>query len=200
MSVIGEVLFHNRQGSSISDYARHFHEQLREKVAAVPQNVFDGKSDDEVVEIVAADMRMQPLEVDFDRAEKDVQETTLEVRDHFSFGDGGTVSVPALRASKSIPFKGDAGLWTVGTGTWSSRPPRGEVRGNKLVVGIVVRTDRQADAKPHIDRTIQEIEQYLAQQRVQIDAYNNDLSDQIRPLVEERRKRRGSASALLDEL
>jgi hypothetical protein len=198
MSIIGELLFFNRNGASVSDYARHFQGQLREKVAAVPQNVFDGKTDDEVVEIVTAEMRMQPLEVEFDKAEKDVQETTMEVRDHFSYGE--TVEVPALRATKSLPFRGDAGLWTVGTGTWSSSMPQGEVSGNKLVVGMVVRTDRAGDAKAHIDSTMKEIEGYLAQQRQQIDAYNASLPGQIQPLVEERRGRRGAASALLDQL
>jgi hypothetical protein len=199
MSIIGDMLFYRRDGASISDYARHFQQQLRPAVDKVAQGVFDRKTDDEIVEIVAAEMRLQPLEVDFDNVEKDVQETTMEVHDQFGFGDG-PIEVPALRATKSIPFKGDAGLWTVGTGTWSSSMPQGEVVGNRLVVGLVVRTDRQADAKPHLDRTIQDIQQYLAQQRVQIDAYNDSLPGQIRPLVEERRKRRGAASALLDEL
>lgn len=65
---------------------------------------------------------------------------------------------------------------------------------------MVVRTDRAAEAKAHIDGSMQEIGQYHAQQRVQIDAYNAGLPAQIRPFVEERRKRRGAASALLDEL
>ncbi|HEY0313830.1 MAG TPA: hypothetical protein VGC56_15230 [Allosphingosinicella sp.] len=199
MSVIGDVLFYNRNGASVSDHARYFHGQLRETVGRLPQSEFDAKSDDEVVDLVAAEMRMDSLEVDFEKAEKDVQETTVEVRDQFGFRDG-PISVPALRATKSIPFTGDAGLWTVGTGTWSTSMPQGEVSGNKLVVGMVVRTNQAAEAKTHIDRTIQEIGQYLAQQRVQIDAYNDGLPAQIRPLVEERRKHRGAASALLDQL
>jgi trehalose-6-phosphate synthase len=199
MSIIGEMLFYNRNGSSVSDYARHFQSKLPEAVAKVPQADFDRKSDDEIVELVAAEMSMQPLEVDLAGAQKDVQETTLSVRDQYGFSDG-PVAVPALRATKSMPFKGDAGLWKVSTGSWSTNMPRGEVRGSKLVVGIVVRTERAADAKEHIDSTIQQIQHYVAQLQVQIDIYNDSLPGQIRPLVEERRSRRGAASALLDDL
>ena len=199
MSIIGGLLFYNSKHADIGDLARHNIGKLREAVNGVSQNVFDAKSDAEVVDLVIKEMRVDPLVVHFDAAQKDVQETTMEIRDDFGFGDG-PIQVPALRATKSMPFSGDRNLWEFMTGSWSTSMPQGEVTGNRLIVGMIVRADRAAEAKAHIDRTIEEIKGYVTKQRAQIDAYNDSLPGHILPLVEERRKRRGAASALLNEL
>lgn len=197
MSIIGEPLFFNRNHVDINAVARHQYSKLRETVDKIPQNEFDSSTDDEVVEKVVNEMRIEPLEVDFQAAEKKVEETSVAVRDYFS---ERPVQVPGLRAMKIIPFKGDKELWQYMTGSWSSMMPYGEVQRGRLIVGMEVRVDRGEDAKQHIEATIRDIGQYLAQQRVQIDAYNDGLSAQVRPLVEERRKRRGAASSLLADL
>ncbi len=197
MSIIGEPLFFNRNHADIGDIVRHHQSKLKEAVDRVSQSDFDAKTDEEVIATVAEDMRLHPLEVDFDAAEKRVEETTTEVRDHFS---EGVVRVPALRATKAIPFKGDGGLWRIMTGTWSTTMPYGEVRGQTLIIGTVVRAERAEEAKQHIDSTIHEIQGYLPQQRAKIDEYNNSLPGLIRPLVEARRNRRNQAAELLGRL
>jgi hypothetical protein len=199
LSIIGEPLFFNRNHADVGDIARHHQSKLKEAVDRVSQSDFDAKSDAEVIAIVAEDMRLHPLEVDFDAAQKRVEETTTNVRDSFSF-DEGTVRVPALKATKTIPFKGDGGFWRIMTGTWSTTMPYGEVRGQTLIVGIVVRADRTDEAKQHIDSTIKEIQKYLPQQCAKIDDYNNSLPALIRPLVEARRSRRNQAAELLGKL
>ena len=45
-----------------------------------------------------------------------------------------------------------------------------------------------------------QVKEYIAQQTSQIDAFNSDLPGQVRPVVEQRRKRRGTASDLLAKL
>jgi hypothetical protein len=199
VSVIGDLLFYNSNLHSIDDAIRAQEPKLREMVDRVPDSVFAGETDEEIVARLVDEARFDPLIVDFEGAVPNVEETTLAVRDSFGW-DGRTVQVPALRATKAIPFTGDAGIWKLIAGSWSSSPPRGEIRGNKLIVGMVVRTEQADEAKTYIDRTIAEIKEYVPRQKASIDAYNEGLPQRLRPLVGARRQRRSAAADLLGRL
>lgn len=199
MSVIGDLLFFNSNHAGIDDAIRTQEPQTRAMIDRIPDRDFDSQTDDEIVAKIVEEARFDPLLVDFDGAVPNVRETTLEVRDSFGWG-GGSATVPALEATKAIPFTGDANIWRLMTGQWSSSMPRGEVRGKSLIVGIVVRTEQTNEAKAYIDETIAQIKEYVPRQKAQIDAYNERLPGFVRPLVEARRSRRGAAADLLSKL
>jgi hypothetical protein len=194
MSVFGDPLFHNR--ADIGDVIRQQGARVRSAVDGIADNRFDRMSDDEAVNEVVDKLKIDPLRVDFENAAKSVRETKMDYRDPF----GGIARVDALEVSKSFPFEGDQELWTIGTGSWSSTMPRGDIIGGRLTVGMTVRTNEGETAKGHIDKTVEQIKEYIAQQTRQIDAFNATLPGQARPLVEERRKRRCTASDLLAKL
>jgi hypothetical protein len=199
VSVIGEFLFYNSNHAGIDDAIRAQEPKLREMVDRLPDRDFDSQSDDELTARIVEEARFDPLVVDFEGATKNVRETTTEVRDSFGW-DRETVQVPAFEVTKTIPFTGDANIWRLMTGQWSTSMPRGEVRGKTLIVGITVPTQRAEEAKAYLDSTIDEIKEYVPRQKALIDAYNDSLPARVAPLVAARRSRRSAAADLLAKL
>lgn len=196
MSVIGDTLFTRSDRASVSDVIRHVGDQLSVKVDAFDQRRFDAQSDEEVVAALSEELRPDPLEVDFDKGDKKVDEISLTVRDVF---DGHT-RVPGYRVTKTFPFSGDAGLWKFGTGQWGSDMPRGEVSGKTITVGMEVRSSDTESAVNHITSTVEQIKTYLALQKRTLDEFNASLPMRLLPYIQARRGRRSGAQALLDRL
>lgn len=195
MSVIGDVLFMRSGGGDVGDIIRHVEGELAKHVDGYDQHKFDNQSDEEVVLALIHELSIEPISLDSDRAQKNVEEARISVRDHF----GGTVEVPGLRVSKTFPFTGDAGLWKWGTGQWSSMMPRGEVSGRSITIGMVVRENEGETAVKHINSTLEQIREYLTRQKTQLEPFNAALPDRLLPLVKARRGRRSSAQSLLDQ-
>jgi hypothetical protein len=143
MAALGDLLFYRRDQVGLDDVLRQQIGLLRSYVDALSDKVFSEKSDDEIAAHLAKEHAVQPLTVDFGAAKPGVQETQVEVHDQFGF-NRGPIRVPGLLATKSIPFKGDPGLWHLRTNPFNMNPPRGEVQGQTLVIGIAVPT-QQAD-------------------------------------------------------
>lgn len=199
MAALGDLLFYRRDQVGLDDVLRHQVDQLRDKVDALPEKFFSEKSDDEVAAHLAKEHAIEPLVVDFEAATPSVQETQVEVHDRFGF-DRGSVRVPGLLATKSIPFKGDPELWHLRTNPYSLNPPRGEIRGSKLVVGISVPAQQADEAARYIDQTIAQIPEYLQRQEAQIAQHNASLATHAMQWIKLRRQRLSSASDLLKKL
>ncbi|NSX17018.1 hypothetical protein HTY52_23275 [Cupriavidus taiwanensis] len=199
MSVLGDLLFYRRDQVGLDDVLRHQVEQLRGKVDALPEMLFAEKSDEEIAAHIAGQEAVKPLTVDFAAATPSVCETQVEVHDRFGF-ERGPVRVAGLQATKSIPFTGDPDLWFLRTNPWSLNPPRGDVRGNKLVIGITVPAQQADEAARYIDETIDQIPQYLERQSAQIAQHNASIASHAMQWVKLRRQRLGTASDLLKKL
>jgi hypothetical protein len=199
MAATGDLLFYRRDQVGLDDALRHQVELLRGKVDGLPEKFFSEQSDDEIAAHIAKEHAIQPLVVDFDAATPSVQETQVEVHDQFRF-DRGTVRVAGLLATKLIPFKGDPELWRLRTNPYSMNPPRGEIRGDKLVVGISVPAQQADEAARYIDQTIAQIPEYLQRQETQIATHNASLATHAMQWIKLRRQRLGSASDLLKKL
>lgn len=165
MAALGELLFYRRDQVGLDDVLRHQVELLRGKVDALPDELFSAKSDEEIAQHLAKESAVEPLSVDFAAAKPNVQEAQVEVHDQFGF-NRGPIRVPGLLATKSIPFKGDAVLWRLRTNPYTMNPPRGDVRGNMLVIGISVPAQQADEAARYIERTIEQIPEYLTRRGV----------------------------------
>ncbi|ADZ65809.1 hypothetical protein BRUCa_0724 [Brucella melitensis] len=77
--------------------------------------------------------------------------------------------------------------------------PRGEVYGGSVTIGMAVRENEGEAAANHINSTLEQIEEYLARQKAQLDPFNAALPGLLLPLVKARRDRRNSAQDLLDK-
>jgi hypothetical protein len=194
MAVIGDILFMRVDHAAVSDVIRHVEGQLAAQVNEYDQRRFDTEADEQVVENLARNLRVEPLHVDFEQGEKKVEEVQVTIRDHFS----GQAQVPGYRVTKTFAFTGDDDLWTIGTGQWSSMMPYGEVHRGSITIGMEVRTNDTDTAVKHITSTIEDIKGYLERQRGQLETFNSSLPDKLLPLVQARRSRRGQAQSLLD--
>jgi hypothetical protein len=167
MTVIGELLFYRRDGADLDAVIRHNTNRLREVVDKLPEILFSEQSDDQIAEGIAQSERIEPLEVNFDAAVPHVEETQVEVRDSYGFGRG-PVRVPGLKATKAIPFKGNPDLWRLRTNPFNMNPPRGEVRGQNLVIGMAVPAQQADQAAQYIDSALKSLPEYLERQRAQL--------------------------------
>lgn len=199
MAVLGELLFYRRDQVDLDAVLRHQTELLRQRVDKLSDKLFSEKSDDEIAELVAKEAAIKPLEVDFAAAKPSVEETQVEVHDRYGFERGPT-RVAGLRATKAIPFKGDPDLWRLRTNPFNMNPPRGDIRGGNLIVGITVPAQQADEAAKYIEDTINQIPEYLARQAAQIERHNASLADQAMQWVKARRQRLGSAADLLKKL
>jgi hypothetical protein len=131
MAIIGELLFYSGNGPDQDDLLRHQASQgLAQAVDAIPEGNFAEHTDEELAARVVERAALQPLIVDFDKAEPQVAPTTVTVRDF-----GLMVTVKGYRITKNIPFSGGPQLWTLRTNPANFSPPRGEVRRGHLIIG-----------------------------------------------------------------
>lgn len=198
VAVLGDLLFWRRDQIGLDDVLRHQVELLRGKVDALPEKLFSEKSDDELAAYITKENAFQPLIADFEAATSSVQETQVEVHDQFGL-DRGPIRIAGLLATKSIPFKGNPDLWRLRTNPFNMNPPRGEIRGNKLVIGISVPAQQADEAARYIDQAIAQIPEYLRRQEAQIARHNASLA-QAAQWIRVRRQRLGSAADLLQKL
>jgi hypothetical protein len=200
MAVLGELLFYRRDQVDLDDVLRRQLELLRSRVDALPDKLFADKTDEEIAAQIAAEAMIGPLNVDLAAANKaSVQEVQVEVRDRWG-SEQGSVRVPGLKATKVIPFTGKRDLWHLRTNPYNLNPPRGEVRGDKLIIGIEVAAQQVDEAAKYIEDTIAQIPEYLQRQEAQLATHNAGLAGHAMQWIRMRRGRLGTANELLKKL
>lgn len=197
MSVAGELLFYRSNSADLDDVLRHQASYgLGQVVDAIPEASFAAHSDEALADRLAAQQAMKPLAVEFEKAEPQVASTNVEVH-HF----GRMSSVKGYRITKTIPFSGDPQLWHLKPNPANLSPPRGDVRGGRLVIGIELpEAEAEQRAAAYFDSTVASIREYLGWQAAQIERYNAGLSAQALPLIQRRRQHLDKGAALLRSL
>ena len=116
----GGTLF---EGPFIRDWYKRQLDQAEEIVYSINTDQFAVSTDDQITDYVLDQLAVQPIELHRDkRAMARPVEAGAMMQDF-----GRTVRVPALRFTVSIPFTGDAELWTVGHSPFQSIYPKGGV-------------------------------------------------------------------------
>lgn len=199
VAVLGELLFYRRDQVDLDGVLRAQEQQLRNKVDSLSEAEFRQKSAEEIAQSLAVSEAIEPLRLDFEKAEAAVSEAEVEVHDQFGFHQG-PIRVAGLRATKSIPFTGDPELWRLRTNPFDLNPPRGEVRGRKLVIGIEVAAQRSDEAKRYIEEMVTALPEWLARSQAQVEAHNARILAITLPIVQQRAARLGQAVDLLKKL
>lgn len=194
MSVLGDLLFYQRNGTTLDDYLRHRATvELEAVVNRLPEATLSGKTAEEIVAMVVDDLAIAPLTIFVDQAENEVVEVPVEVVDIFS---RQPVRVNGLRATKSIPFEGQPQLWAMQTNPYDMDPPRGNIRGMNLEIAIEVRAGDDATVSEHMRSTIARVGDYITRHTAQISAFNSALPPKVASAVSDRRSRMDAAKAL----
>lgn len=197
MSVIGNLLFYSGRGPGLSDVLRHnLEKEVPAKVDRIPASDFESKSDEELTSAIVEQAKAEPLTLRLDEAEGDVTEKSITVQDVF----GDTATIAGLRVTKVVPFNGEAQFFQLQPNTWDMNPPRGEVRGQKLIVGMEVRESESESAVQYIEQTIARVQEYIGRQQGQIDEHNAQLPGVAAAAIQRRRASVGKASDLAARL
>lgn len=103
---------------------------LSAKVDAVPQDQFMNAPEDDLVEHVVAQLLVDPLVLNEDRAQMDQRELRIDVSRFPSrnpFNDPGPIMVPGVEVIITVPFTGDPMLWRMKPNRWRTVFPHGVI-------------------------------------------------------------------------
>lgn len=197
MSVIGDLLFYSGRGPGLSDVLRrNLEKEVPAKVDLIPTSDFEHKSDEELTSAIVEQTKAEALTLRLGEAEGHVTEKPVTVQDIF----GDTATIPGLRVTKVVPFDGEAPLFKLQPNTWDMNPPRGDVRGQNLIVGMDVRESESESAVQHIEQTIARVQEHIGCQQGQIDEHNAQLPNVATMAIQRRRASLGKASDLAARL
>lgn len=109
--------------------------------------------------------------------------------------------IPGQRIEIEVPIQGEVQLLYARASTYSSAPPRAELRGNSLFLTFNVPHDsQQRDIKQEAERTLNLIEQHLEWTRTDLQGFNQRLAGEAEAAITSRRERllanQGRASSL----
>ncbi|NHQ82824.1 hypothetical protein HA051_14725 [Chromobacterium vaccinii] len=161
--------------SSVEDLCDYFEKKYKIEVPVLrPDNI-------------VADQRETKIDVSGDR------------RRYFS-NPGQPFYVNGTTVEISVPFEGDSEAFKVQPTSYTMNPPRAEIKNNNLVIKIEG-TDLSADqVRNEVNRTISDIEGYLATLRSNTQGWNTQIRSLAHAAIEQRRTKLLKDRNLLGDL
>ena len=201
-----DLLFHKAPLRAVVD--AHI-EKMRAYVGDLSAERMNAASDDEIVAYVVSEYRIEPLQVDTDRAEAEHAETQVDVRHDFAravFDQSQPCLVKGNQITLFVPFTGDPQLPLLTPSTRNFNPPRGTVRKtgeNSGVIHMSLALPTDVD-ETQFNRWIEEqlngLKQHAEWSHRDIELYNNRLEPQVRAAVSARRAQLEKQGSLLKKL
>lgn len=198
MAVIGELLFYGGgRRATLADVLRHnLDTAVRQAVDRLVDSDFRVNADEALAERVAAKCAGHPIVLRLEESVGAAEPTRVDVNDFF----GGRAVVDGLRVTKSIPFDGEPTLFELQPDQFDLNPPRGEVSGRKLLIGMEVRQSDADEAVRYIEETLVKTQTYIERQAAAIQAYNAALPGAAIVHIQRRRGLLGAASDIASRL
>jgi hypothetical protein len=198
MAVIGELLFWSGgRRATLSDALRHnLEENVPAEVEKLSGSLFQSKTDEELVATIVQRCRANPLVLKVDEAKGDAQPKRMSMRDLW----GDDVTVDGLKITQAIPFDGDRTLFELQPNRFDMSPPRGEVRGNTVVIGMEVAQAQADNAVQYIEETRADIQKYIDWQAPTLAEHNAALAGAAAAAIQRRRATLGKASDIASRL
>lgn len=98
--------------------------------------------------------------------------------------------VPGQRIEIEVPIEGEVDLMYVRANSFSSAPPRAEIRGNSLFLGFQVPHDSQdRNIRQEVDKTLTDIDQHLSWIKSDLNGFDNRLRNTADQAIAARRDR-----------
>ncbi len=153
-------------------------QKLRQEIEALDENSFLNTATEDLKRYAVEKHTVTPLRLLRENWYADHQDVQVDVRHdpmRWIQDTSRPALVPGERIEVRVPFEGESELFYARPNTMSSNPPRAVIDKNEVVLRFDSPSDAPRDARPHIDRTLNDIEQYLGWQRSLIDAHNAAL-------------------------
>ncbi len=183
----GNALFRE---SRLSDYLGRRELSIQSIVTAQVNASNSSLSDADLAALLAQQLVVQPLVVDFDGIQKSVREARVTVNDF-----GRRIEIDGILATRTFPFSGDGQFFYMMPSSYSSSLPYGTIEGNKISIAASGHPDDAERMKQELDREQELLKQYLDNQETQIRAYNQELKSKLEYAIVTRRKSLGSIDA-----
>lgn len=182
-------------------------------VESIPEQQFGQTETDNIIEHILSRFEVSPLVLLEDQKVMDHEEVQVDVTGdprRFFRDERGPHFVRGVRITVSIPFTGDARLWTYRTNSFNWNPPHANIRslgrdsdGGYLDIVLELPFDLAENASiinQEIGNRLNGITWYVQQSSGQVQGYNQNLRTQVRQIVENRRTRLGKRFELAKAL
>ncbi|MBV8686904.1 MAG: hypothetical protein JOZ90_11030 [Alphaproteobacteria bacterium] len=198
MAVLGELLFYSgfRRATLSDALQNNLAHNVQAEVDKLRDSEFAAKSDEELVALMVERCKSTPLELKLDQSQGGADPIRLNVQDVF----GDRAMVDGFRITKAIPFDGDAVLFELQPNQFDLSPPRGEVRGDRVIVGMEVRASAAAEAERYINEQVADIQKYIGWQADAIAQHNAALPGAAMMAIQRRRANSDKASEIARRL
>lgn len=197
MSVLGGTLFFKTNGASLSDVLRHnLEREVPNKVDQIPVSGFEKYTDDQLTERIVEKCGSEPLILKTEDAQGGAEPIKMNVRGHF----GESVTVPGLRVTQSIPFEGEAQLFSLRPNSYSYNPPYGQVSGKNLIIGMEVRDGQEEEAIQHIASTRAAVQEWINKQASELEQHDKSLPAIAMAAIQRRRATLSKAADIASRL
>jgi hypothetical protein len=210
MRELSPLLFHV---DSLDDFIQQNAAQAIRAVDRIPEQQFTNSSTDNIVDYIFSQFEIIPLDLHEDRKEMETAEVQVDVTGDPSrcfLDETGPHYVRGIRVTVTIPFSGQSSLWKYRTNTFNWNPPRANIRtvgnneeGGVLEIVIEKPIDVVGDGsnlKDEVNQTLGNINWYLHQSRSQVLGHNQNLRNQIRQAIENRRAQLGKHAEIVKVL
>lgn len=169
-------------------------QSVSDAVNSIPRDRFLISNDDEVVENITHDFKVEPLVLLEDSKSMKQHETQVDVsgdqRRYFRTPDSGPFYTPGTRIDVDIPFQGEEWLFHRRTSQMYSVLPRAKTIGRKLRISITIPHDHDCgEFKEIYTRELKLIKQYVNWSCGQVVEFNESLPQFVGQAVSARRER-----------
>lgn len=170
-----DLLFAKYDWHSVQEHQKS---KLKEEVASYDGNRLLNTSMDDLCDYFADKYSIDVPLLKKEAIVADQREAKIDVSHDFRYGprydgqpnlaDGSTVEI-------TVPFDGDAQLFSVRPSTFSMNPPRATIRNGALILKFTGINQSADQVKSEIDRSISQIEESLGYLRKSAEAFNASL-------------------------
>jgi hypothetical protein len=186
--------------SDIFNVLRARQEALKAEVDQLDSSTIERVPEQELVRDLAGKYKLEMPVLEEDNAKISHREVKVDVSQDPSrliWDRSAPFYIRGTEVTISVPFKGDPGLFQVQPSTFSSNPPRGEVRANEVDF-VYTRTDDNPDAlKADYQRDLQGVKQHLAWLETSVSGFNAGIGQQVQNLVAQRRQKVAASARMV---
>ena len=184
--------------------------KIEGEVNKIPKNQFLFSSNQDIIDHLYSEMVINPIELKLDDMEMETAEIQINVKSRqqrYYDSDSRDIAIPGLQVKVTIPFTGDQGLWMLRPSSWQTNYPVGYIRSiniyGKGFLDIIFEERPETSPeiiKAELERNLEIIKNYLANQMQDINPRNEQLPDLIRQAITKRRIRLEQEEGLINHL
>jgi hypothetical protein len=179
-----DYLFHE---SDIFDLIKNRKKQITDAISRLDNNRVLSSSIEDLCAYFESDFSLETPELREDEIVADQREAQVEVHDAFRYAHSanGPLILTGTAVELVVPFT--AVFFRIRPSTWSSMPPRGEVRDGLLVLQVEGTQLNSEQVKSALTQQLDAVKQYLAWMRSSTDPFNASVHQLARGQLEQRR-------------